>query len=157
MTAPIVIRGTVTGSEAVQRKLTITAPNTARQRMRLTVRRLTYMLEREVRSNQLNGGVLNRRSGRLARSINSTFADTTNSTTGSVGTPLLYGRIWELTGSRAYIILPRNKRALAWPGGRHPVASAFHPAQAPRPFLKPALHRMRPLIRTELDAAMRNL
>lgn len=157
MTAPIAITGKVVGAETVIQRLTIGAPTKARERLKLTVRRLTLTLERNVRSHQLNGGVLKRRSGRLARSINSKFTDTFNSSTGAVGTPLLYGRIWELTGSRAYVILPRFKRALYWKGAMHPVASVVHPAQAPRPFLRPALQQMRPVIHAELAAAMKGL
>lgn len=39
-------------------------------------------------------------------------------------------------GSRPHIIEPKNKQALAWPGGRHPVARVQHPGT-------PALHPLR--------------
>lgn len=34
-------------------------------------------------------------------------------------------------GTRAHEIRPLGKRALFWPGARHPVASVFHPGTAP--------------------------
>jgi hypothetical protein len=39
-------------------------------------------------------------------------------------------------GSRPHIIEPKNKKALAWPGGRHPVRRVHHPGT-------PALHLLR--------------
>jgi phage gpG-like protein len=38
-------------------------------------------------------------------------------------------------GTRPYTILPRDRKALAWPGGRHPVARVHHPGLPARPFL----------------------
>lgn len=43
-------------------------------------------------------------------------------------------------GTRPHIIEPKNKQALAWPGGRHPVARVHHPGT-------PALHIMRSALR----------
>ena len=34
-----------------------------------------------------------------------------------------------------YAILPKNKKALAWPGGKHPVKKVMHPGIKPNPFL----------------------
>lgn len=39
-------------------------------------------------------------------------------------------------GTRPHVIEPKNKQALAWPGGRHPVRRVNHPGT-------PALHLMR--------------
>ncbi|WP_433730995.1 hypothetical protein ACQP2Y_21550 [Actinoplanes sp. CA-051413] len=39
-------------------------------------------------------------------------------------------------GSRPHVIEPKDKQALAWPGGRHPVKRVNHPGA-------PALHLMR--------------
>lgn len=47
-------------------------------------------------------------------------------------------------GTRPHIIEPSTKRALAWPGGRHPVRRVHHPGT-------PALH----IMRTALKAAGR--
>lgn len=43
-------------------------------------------------------------------------------------------------GSRPHVIEPKNKKALAWPGGRHPVKRVNHPGT-------PALHIMRRALR----------
>lgn len=157
MSAPIAITGTVVGAEAVAAKLGIAGPLKAIARLRESVRGLGFLLERRVKLEKLNGQVLRRRTGRLARSINTKITDTATSSTATVGTNVKYGRIWELTGSKAYTIVPRTKKALFWKGATHPVASVFKSAQAPRPFLKPALEEMRPTIRATIQRAMSNL
>jgi hypothetical protein len=43
-------------------------------------------------------------------------------------------------GSRAHVIEPKDKQALAWPGGRHPVRRVNHPGT-------PALHILRNALR----------
>ena len=43
-------------------------------------------------------------------------------------------------GSRPHVIEPKNKQALAWPGGRHPVKKVHHPGT-------PAYHIMRSALR----------
>jgi hypothetical protein len=42
-------------------------------------------------------------------------------------------------GSRAHVIEPKNKQALAWPGGRHPVKKVHHPGTAAQHVLRNAL------------------
>lgn len=157
MNGPISITGTVVGAEQVITRLSVTAPQQSLERMRATVRMLGYELERNIKTDWLTGRALKRRTGRLARSINTRFTSTGTSETASVGTNVSYARIWEVTGSKAFMIYPKNKKALFWPGARHPVKSVMHPAQAPRPFLKPALNEMRPRIHDQLAAAMRGL
>lgn len=154
---PISITGTVVGAEAVIAQLGGAMPGQAIARMRDAVHALGFLLERKVKLEKLSGQILNRRSGRLNRSINTRFIDTATSSTASVGTSLKYGRIWELTGSKAFTIVPVNKKALFWPGAAHPVRSVFHPAQAARPFLRPSLEEMRPTIKSTLARAMQNL
>jgi hypothetical protein len=46
-------------------------------------------------------------------------------------------------GTSPHVILPRNKKALSWPGADHPVARVNHPGTAPRPYLRPALFQRR--------------
>lgn len=157
MSGLIEIPGTVIGTEAVVGKLGMVLPGRAVERLRDAVHALGFLLERKVKLEKLSGQVLGRRSGRLNRSVNTRFVDSASSSTASVGTSVSYGRIWELTGSKAFTIVPTNKQALFWPGAAHPVKSVFHPAQSPRPFLKPALDEMRPTIRATLDRAMRGL
>ncbi|GGW15751.1 hypothetical protein GCM10018980_51850 [Streptomyces capoamus] len=46
-------------------------------------------------------------------------------------------------GTAPHVILPRNKKALHWPGADHPVARVNHPGTAPHPYLRPALFQRR--------------
>lgn len=46
-------------------------------------------------------------------------------------------------GTAPHVILPRNKKALSWPGGAHPVARVNHPGTRPQPFLRTALYQRR--------------
>ncbi len=55
-----------------------------------------------------------------------------------IGTNRIYGAIHQFGGkTRAHVIRPKNKKALAWPGGRHPARSVNHPGSniPARPFL----------------------
>lgn len=46
-------------------------------------------------------------------------------------------------GTAPHVILPRNKKALYWPGADHPVARVNHPGTQPSPYLRPALLQRR--------------
>jgi hypothetical protein len=46
-------------------------------------------------------------------------------------------------GTAPHVILPRNKKALHWPGADHPVARVNHPGTKPTPYLRPALFQRR--------------
>lgn len=46
-------------------------------------------------------------------------------------------------GTSPHVILPRNKKALHWPGADHPVARVNHPGTRPQPYLRPALFQRR--------------
>ena len=129
-------------------------------RVRRVVRRLGYELERKVKLEKLNGQVLNRRSGRLARSINTRFISTADSETARVGTNLVYGRAWELGAHiPAFDMKAHFKKALYWPGAKHPVKVVHRPARdiAARPFLRPALDEMRQRIHEEFSLAIRGI
>jgi hypothetical protein len=39
-------------------------------------------------------------------------------------------------GTRAHTILPREKKALYWPGASHPVRSVKHPGTQPNQFME---------------------
>ena len=55
-----------------------------------------------------------------------------------IGTNRIYGAIHQLGGKTApHVIRPKSKKALAWPGARHPVRGVNHPgSEIPaRPFL----------------------
>lgn len=46
-------------------------------------------------------------------------------------------------GTAPHVITPKNKKALYWPGARHPVARVNHPGTNAQPFLRPALFQHR--------------
>lgn len=55
-----------------------------------------------------------------------------------IGTNRIYGAIHQFGGkTKPHLIKPRNKKALSWPGGRHPSKSVKHPGSdiPARPFL----------------------
>lgn len=47
------------------------------------------------------------------------------------------------TKKRNYLIQPKLKKALWWPGIAHPVSQVTHPGVEPRPFMRPALYKRR--------------
>lgn len=51
-----------------------------------------------------------------------------------IASPTAYAR-WHQEGTDPYVILPKNKKALAWPGGKHPVGKVNHPGLPARPFI----------------------
>ena len=151
------IEAQVVGAVQVSQFLGITVPAAVRGRVSDAVRVAGYMIQRRAVTVELSGGVLNHRSGRLQASVNTRFTATNNTFVSTVGSALFYGRIWELFGIRARIILPVSKKALAWPGGLHPVKRVSIPAQSKRPWLKPALEAMRPTITRSITAAVQGI
>lgn len=54
-----------------------------------------------------------------------------------VGTDDPVGR-YVVEGTRPHVIYPRDKKALYWPGARHPVGVVHHPGTRANPFLQRA-------------------
>lgn len=71
------------------------------------------------------------KSGMLLQSITET--DRTSDSV-SVGTDRPYA-VFQFTGTKPYRIKPKNKKAIRWPGAKHPVKYVDHPGLPPRPFL----------------------
>lgn len=154
------ISGRVVGVERVAQRLTIDIPANARDRLMKAVYGLGYTLEAKIKTGNLAGIVLNKRTGRLQRSVNTRNTQQGQTFTSTVGTKLIYGRAWELGFTTpAFDIVPKRKQALSWPGASHPVRRVHMPArtQAARPWLRPALEAMRPEIRQTIENAMRGL
>jgi len=106
----------------------------------------------------LSGKVLNVDTGRLRTSVTGSakVAASGNTVTGSVGTNVWYGVMWEETGHKAFEVVPRVAKALKIRVGtaigyRRKTREIFAkggifiyrkrariPAAAPRPFIKPA-------------------
>lgn len=71
-----------------------------------------------------------------------------------VGTNVEYAKPVEF-GTAPHIIRPKNKRALYWPGAEHPVALVNHPGTKGKPYLRPALEKMRVVAPRHLGDAAR--
>lgn len=47
-------------------------------------------------------------------------------------------------GTRPHVILPRDKKALYWPGAGHPVKKVHHPGTKANPFFERAIRKANP-------------
>ena len=161
----IKITATVVGAAQVERELTQAIPAALKSAVKAEMQSLAMELVRKVKTEKLTGQVLNVRTGNLRSSINAFPSrgveekpeGVLGSEVGmaaSVGTRLWYGRMWELSGHKAYWVYPRKKKALFWKGLPHPVAYSRVPAEAPRPFLRPALDEMKERIVQRLQAVV---
>ena len=57
-------------------------------------------------------------------------------------------------GTPPHIILPRNKKALYWPGAAHPVKSVRHPGTRGKPYLRPAADRFYPKLAARIRSRL---
>lgn len=103
------------------------------------VTRLAVQLQRHVMQDKLTGQVLQVRTGTLRRSINQRVTQQADSTTGQVGTNVVYARIHEYGGT----VVRHSKKG---PG------RAVYPE---RSFLRTAMHDMEARIKAELEKAVR--
>lgn len=76
--------------------------------------------------------------GRLRSSIVSRAENSGRTVGYVVGTNVVYARVVEF-GRPEMDIFPKNKKALYWPGARHPVAKVHSPEIKERPYLRPAI------------------
>ncbi|KJK55643.1 HK97 gp10 family phage protein [Saccharothrix sp. ST-888] len=56
----------------------------------------------------------------------------------TIGTNVTYASDVEY-GTAPHVITPKDKKALWWPGARHPVAKVNHPGTRAKPFMRPAI------------------
>jgi phage gpG-like protein len=82
------------------------------------------------------------RTGRLRSSIAWRLGADARGLYVEVGSNVSYARVMEL-GSPPHEIRPRNKKALAWPGGAHPVKRVRHPGTRPYRYLARAIRAAR--------------
>lgn len=117
---------------------------------------LGLALLRKVKQEKLLGQVLKRRTGNLGNSVNvqpqGGVETKGNVLSISVGSAVWYGRMWELTGHKK--IVPVKAKFLAWKDGGVWHRAKSVSAQAPRPWLAPALAEMRPIVVQRLQAAV---
>ncbi|WP_369183326.1 HK97 gp10 family phage protein [Streptomyces sp. Y1] len=76
--------------------------------------------------------------GRLRSSIQAVPAGGRFRFSVTIGTNVTYAADVEY-GTAPHVIVPKNKRALYWPGAAHPVAKVNHPGTQARPFMRPAV------------------
>lgn len=76
--------------------------------------------------------------GRLRSSIVSRSEGSGRSIGYVIGTNVNYAAAVEY-GTAPHVIVPRNRKALYWPGAAHPVAKVNHPGTRAQPFLRPAI------------------
>ena len=124
--------------------------------------RVLTLIRNEVVLN-LTGRVLRRRTGRLVSSITTRVRKQATVVQGIIGTNVWYGRMWELSGYPAHVVVPIRARALKIPIGKRTTGRggrtlkqpktififrkrAFIPAQKARPFIAPAIAKSHPAI-----------
>jgi phage gpG-like protein len=97
-----------------------------------------------------SGAPLKSRAPVLWRSIR--VVELTNSQV-TVGTDRPYAPYHQF-GTKPYTIRPKSKKALAWPGGAHPVKRVDHPGLPARPFFpfSPSGH-LAPFALRQIEAA----
>lgn len=76
--------------------------------------------------------------GRLRSSIRYEVDGRYRNFTVVVGTNVNYAAEVEY-GTGPHVIRPKTKKALYWPGARHPVAKVNHPGTRPKPYMRPAI------------------
>lgn len=88
--------------------------------------------------------------GRLRSSIVSR-AETSGRAVGYVvGTNVKYAADVE-NGTDPHVIVPKDKKALYWPGARHPVGKVNHPGTKAYPFMRPAIEMTDMFFRANLS------
>ena len=54
--------------------------------------------------------------------------------------------IYQDQGTRPYLIYPKNKKALFWPGAEHPVKFVAHPGIEGKHFVQNSFEQLQPLV-----------
>ena len=150
----------LTGDKALIARLE-KMPGAVRQALELKVTVLALKLEKLIKTGKLNGQVLNRISGRLARSINNKVEVTANSVFAKVFSAgdVKYAAIHEYGGQTApHIIEPKKASVLAFAGAGGMVFAkrVNHPGSKmpQRSFMRSALKDMSVEISTGMKKAV---
>lgn len=159
----MIVNATLIGDKELMARLE-KMPQAVREALRRKVTILALKLERKVKSEKLNGQVLNRISGRLARSIAYKVDVQDNSVYGRVFSSgdVKYAAIHEYGGTTApHLILPKKAKALAFmnAAGEQVFAQKVnHPGSKmpERSFLRSSLREMSSEISTEMKKAVVN-
>lgn len=151
-------KASVTGVPEVTANLAGAIPAKLKVGVSKELESLGKLLLQKVKAEKLSGQVLHVRSDTLRSSTtvdpsSGARDDGAGNLYVTVGTKPWYGRMWELTGHKE--ILPKTKAVLAWKTkGTWHFAKRVAP-QGPRPYLRPALDEMRPLIIQRLTQAIK--
>lgn len=135
------LKATIVGTEAVAQRFSA-MPNALQAQVERVVQRFVMELTAQVKAEKLSGQVLNRRSGRLSRSVHPDVKSVPGTVTGIVGTNVKYGRLHEYGGT---VQVPAHLRRVTQVFGRkldNPIMAQVraHSARFPqRSFLRSAL------------------
>ncbi|MGX1483432.1 HK97 gp10 family phage protein [Streptomyces griseus] len=88
--------------------------------------------------------------GRLRSSIVSRAEGSGRTVGYVVGTNVNYAAAVEY-GTAPHVIKPTSKKALYWPGARHPVGKVNHPGTRAQPFMRPAVEMAELFFRANLS------
>jgi phage gpG-like protein len=155
-----VIKGEVLGGEAVVGHLKV-GDERLRTGLTQSIGRLILTLQRNVKQNKLSGQVLNVRTGRLRRSINSRMEQpNTAHPAGVVGTNVSYARAWEY-GFNGTVNVRESLRMQVTAFGKsiepQQVTVKAHSRKVNMPaksFLGSALQELQPEIMRELSGSV---
>lgn len=92
------------------------------------------------------------RTGQLAE----TFFSRVSGLQAVVGPTVYYAPMVEF-GTGPHDIYPIEKKALYWPGAKHPVKKVHHPGSKPNPFMERIVEAASPLINTMFVEAVRSV
>ena len=124
----------IKGAESIYRVMAAVGGG-AREKMLVTMRKIAGTMTQYVKDNKLSGNPIQRRSGRLSRSVSPHTSQSGSSISGSTGTNVKYAKYLEY-GTSPHVILPVRAKMLSWmQGGRrvfarkvnHPGNPAFRP------------------------------
>jgi len=146
----------VLGGAEVLKKIDQIEPQ-IRKSLLATITILSFQLQAKVVSEKLSGQVLKTRTGTLRRSIATNVTNLSGSMTGRVGTNVDYGLIHEY-GFKGNVTVDGHLRQIKKAWGRSITYVRTHQRKANYPvrsFLRSALREMKPMIKIEIDKAIR--
>ena len=73
------------------------------------------------------------------------FIESIDDEQATIKSPAKYA-IYQDQGTRPYLIYPKNKKALFWPGAEHPVKFVAHPGIEGKHFVQNSFEQLQPLV-----------
>lgn len=143
----------IKGDRELQRKFELT-PERLREEMRRGIGRAALMVARHSKQNKLSGQVLNVKTGRLRRSINTRMVESGDVIAGRVGTNVAYAKAHEF-GWRGTVTVREHLRKTKSGFSATVRAHSRQVILPERSFLRSALADMKPEIQREFESAVR--